>query len=483
MLMKINSNRLSQTFLVWALAIAALLVFAAVSIVFFSGRAPEAHAAGGTALKGWAWSNTIGWISFNSSNPNAGGGNYSVKEASDGTLSGHAWSSSIGWISFNSSDVSGCPSGVCVAKVQSNGDITGWARVLSANGSGGWSGWISFSGTVRGGGSYGAKQSSGGSWSDFAWGNNVVGWIGFSGTINGKKYCVSTNDSCSTLTTQPLITKFKATPPSVSSGTSATLVWTSLHTSKCSASGAWSGALASGGSQTVTPSTTSSYKLTCTGTAGGSVTKTTSITVYNLPSASISYSPTNNSVSWKCGGNGTNITKVKVENATGGTVVRKTPDTQTVNGSFTPSTLGTHTLFCTNKNGTTQTTSAVLKWGLSVFPPMVKKGTSVPVTLKWSVKGIKSLTGQSCAINRSANNRNVHGRDIMKEVGKLKKSESIQSILGNHPMIMGSYTDNKSANNKSGTYTFNHQTAYSLSCGGKTLKTVFVNIVPQYSSF
>ncbi len=166
-----------------------------------------AHAASGsTNLEGYAWSSTIGWISFNSNNQNSGGGSYAVSESSTGALSGYAWSPNIGWVSFNSSDVSGCPSGSCAAQVQSNGNVTGWARAIAApaagSDAGGWGGWIELSGV---------KQSSNGAWSGYAWGGGsatqtdpngittgVIGWVNFSGVTTS-----ATVPKTGTLTASP----------------------------------------------------------------------------------------------------------------------------------------------------------------------------------------------------------------------------------------------------------------------------------------
>jgi len=59
-------------------------------------------------LSGWAWSDNIGWISFNSTNTNDAT-DYGVNENPDGTLVGYAWSSNIGWIQFGG--LSGFPNG------------------------------------------------------------------------------------------------------------------------------------------------------------------------------------------------------------------------------------------------------------------------------------------------------------------------------------------------------------------------------------
>jgi hypothetical protein len=68
-------------------------------------------------------------------------------------------------------------------------------------------------------------------------------------------------------------------PTAVTVGGSATLSWSSVNTSACSASGSWSGALPASGSQTVTPTSAGSYTymLSCSG-SGGSNTNSVALT-------------------------------------------------------------------------------------------------------------------------------------------------------------------------------------------------------------
>ena len=56
-------------------------------------------------------------------------------------------------------------------------------------------------------------------------------------------------------------------PSTITVGSSATLTWVGINVSACMASGSWSGAQSTSGSQTVTPSAvgTDTYTLTCTG--------------------------------------------------------------------------------------------------------------------------------------------------------------------------------------------------------------------------
>jgi hypothetical protein len=182
-------------------------------------------------ISGWAWSDNIGWISFNNITDGSAI-NYGVRiSTSTGKFSGYAWSDNIGWISFNRSDTGPppeedpCPDGSCIAKLEhvnqlgfSNVNVIGWARALSACPSdtdgdgdlfndpcqstdenvGGWSGWIKFnhgsSNEV-----YVDADPDGDNLAEFhgfAWSDQVVGWISFNceeGGSGGGNIC-STSD-------------------------------------------------------------------------------------------------------------------------------------------------------------------------------------------------------------------------------------------------------------------------------------------------
>jgi len=148
-------------------------------------------------VSGWAWSNNIGWISFNSRNcdPNGNGTfegtaegapahcpstgtsiAYAVSVAADGNLIGHAWSQNIGWIDFD--PVGPYPATPNhSARVDNPGlatsTVSGWARVL-AHGDG-WDGWINMRGP-----NYGVTVDfTINEFSGWAWSNMVTGWISF----------------------------------------------------------------------------------------------------------------------------------------------------------------------------------------------------------------------------------------------------------------------------------------------------------------
>ncbi len=59
-----------------------------------------------------------------------------------------------------------------------------------------------------------------------------------------------------------------ASPTSIISGQSSTLTWSSTDATSCTASNGWSGALGTSGSQTISPTATTTYTLACSGTGG-----------------------------------------------------------------------------------------------------------------------------------------------------------------------------------------------------------------------
>ncbi len=145
--------------------------------MFALAPSAESQASGGT-VAGYAWSDTIGWISLNCSNHSSCGTvSYGLQVDADGVLSGKAWSENIGWVSADITDLLGCPDGGCSARFEGD-ELTGWLKALSGGSSqsGGWDGFISLSGSSP---SYGPTLSSG-TFSGYAWGDTNVGWIDFS---------------------------------------------------------------------------------------------------------------------------------------------------------------------------------------------------------------------------------------------------------------------------------------------------------------
>ncbi len=80
-------------------------------------------------------------------------------------------------------------------------------------------------------------------------------------------------------TTSPLPTvSLSASPLSITSGQSSTLTWSSTNATSCTASGGWTGAKSTSGTQSVSPTINTTYTLTCTG-SGGSASQSVTVTV------------------------------------------------------------------------------------------------------------------------------------------------------------------------------------------------------------
>lgn len=253
---------------------------------FFSPTHVEASATDN--LSGYAWSENIGWISFNCTDTGTCATSpYGVTVSATGALSGYAWSENIGWVSFNAGDVSGCPSGTCAPSFDKiSGNVTGWAKALSAGG--GWDGFISLSGI-----NYGVSVS-GCAWGGWAWGSDVVGWVSFGGANGGT--VTGTGNACKG---NPPTLTFGANPTSVYAGATSTLTWTVTGTAdSCWASGAWTGWKAfSPGAHTevvTVGSSTATYSIECwnSGASSGIQNAVVTVTAAPAPGLTLSASPT-----------------------------------------------------------------------------------------------------------------------------------------------------------------------------------------------
>jgi len=253
-------------------------------LIDISVSAPNLVKAAPMPLTGYAWSSEMGWISFS-------GSTYGVSEEStNGNLSGYAWSSNLGWISFEASHVSGCPTGPCAPRVDSSGEVRGWARACAAftdklncsgpldPNAGGWDGFIALKGTAQDGSSYGVTQDASCNWSGFAWGSDALGAISMRGiAADGSSYSVS-------CTLVPPTATLSANPATINSGDSSTLSWSSTDATSCVAAGGFStGGNTSGSDSTGPLSATQNYAVTCTG-PGGSDTANATVTVSSPPS-------------------------------------------------------------------------------------------------------------------------------------------------------------------------------------------------------
>ncbi len=79
-------------------------------------------------------------------------------------------------------------------------------------------------------------------------------------------------------TTQPVAVSFTLSPTTVSAGEKVTLVWSSSGATSCTAGVGWSGTKALSGSESLTPTNSTSYSLTCSNTATSS-TRNANVTV------------------------------------------------------------------------------------------------------------------------------------------------------------------------------------------------------------
>lgn len=158
----------------------------------------------------------------------------------------------------------------------------------------------------------------------------------------------------------PPTVSISAQPSSVVAGDSATLTWASAYATSCKAAGAWSGTLATSGSQSITPLVAGSftYSLTCTG-IGGSTTASAPLTVIPAPPTVRLSVSTNNAYA----GQPIVLTWLALS-VTSCTASGDWSGQQTTSGSDTitttaPATL-TYTLACTGPKGSASSSVAVV---------------------------------------------------------------------------------------------------------------------------
>jgi hypothetical protein len=157
-------------------------------------------------LSGYAWSSTIGWLSFNSSD----GSTVQISTTTPclttaACITGYAWSSNIGWVKFGGlagQQVNSTITATDATVNMSTGAVSGWARAIAGVGrTDGWDGWIELADSGAN-----AKHSSGtggvtflpstNKFTGYAWGSDVVGWLSFSNTdSNGSTTAVTVGSS------------------------------------------------------------------------------------------------------------------------------------------------------------------------------------------------------------------------------------------------------------------------------------------------
>lgn len=219
----------------------------------------NANLASASNVYGSAWSEGVGWISFNScsspascnssSNPSHG---VTLDMGTD-RVSGTAWNNNIGLISFNPNDWGKCPpnaSGCNLASFENNWGSGGWARAVSVvNGAsdkentGGWDGWISLGNNnfynanidkntninisspgFSSGNFFTIDSGSNGYW----WGSDVVGWIDLN-PAGGQPYDANNGGVFVTDLEQDIVLEGN---PYVLAGNTTSLTWTAKNTFK-----------------------------------------------------------------------------------------------------------------------------------------------------------------------------------------------------------------------------------------------------------
>ena len=259
-----------------------------------------------TALNGYVWSDTIGWISMNCTNTGTCGTlPYAVTiDTSTKLLSGYAWSDNIGWVQFGG--LASFPSGPNGNALISGNALVGWIKAIGAVPADGWDGWISLScqntgtcGTVN----YGVNVGFG-TMSGYAWGGTVVGWtdwsnVTFTGACTAKYACsadhlssIATDQWCGTTPTVCAASDIckdvnglcglrdpqgtlNITKTKVRKGGTTGLSWNVLYANTCTVSGTNGDTWTPSSSTAVTTSAiqnTTTYTLSCTPVGGGAST-------------------------------------------------------------------------------------------------------------------------------------------------------------------------------------------------------------------
>ena len=190
-------------------------------------------------------------------------------------------------------------------------------------------------------------------------------------------------------------TSLSASPTTITNGNSTTLTWSSTDATSCTSGGFATGG-ATSGSATVSPSTTTTYTVSCTGSGGTtSGTQTVTVNPAATPTASLSASPTSvgsggaSTLTWSsanassCTGSG-----FATGNATSGSV--------TVN----PLSTTAYSISCTGAGGTANSSATVTvvpaaTASLTASPTSVTSGGSS--TLTWSSTNATSCTGTGFA--------------------------------------------------------------------------------------
>ena len=186
--------KLNRRFVYIVLAGVFVLLLAVLAFFNFQKDNKIARAGISDNVRGFAWSENIGWISFNCTNDSTCGTvDYGVNiDQATGNFSGYAWSSNIGWVSFEgtapdyafNTNCPSCTSANNCAACYSPADnkIYGWGKVLAL----GDDGWLKMTddSVVFWNGKGVKINPANGDFYGWAWNGNAtagtgIGWVSF----------------------------------------------------------------------------------------------------------------------------------------------------------------------------------------------------------------------------------------------------------------------------------------------------------------
>src|SRR3989344_5425397 len=182
---------------------------------------------------------------------------------------------------------------------------------------------------------------------------NIVG----NGATTVTRSMVVTISSASTLTIN-----LSANPTSINTGQSSTLTWSTTNATSCSASGGWSCGKSTSGSESVSPGSTTTYTLNCSGPSGNdSRSVTVTVSAVAAPTVNLSANPTSintgqsSTLTWST----TNATSCSASGGWSGG--KSTSGSESVS----PGSTTTYTLNCSGPSG-----SASRDVTVTVLPPV-----------------------------------------------------------------------------------------------------------------
>jgi len=215
-------------------------------------------------------------------------------------------------------------------------------------------------------------------------------------TANGPQGLITATQTVTVggATQGPQIIRFEASPLTIAPGQSSTLSWTTSGASTVNISGV--GTVAANGSTQVSPTQTTTYTLTATGTDGRSVTSPITVTVSSgaIPQVVtfVANPPTIDpgaatQLCWQVSGVG--ITNITISPGVGSNL--NANDCATVR----PSTTTTYTLTATNASGTIQANATVTVGQIRILSftsdPVFSQKAGDPVTLSWKTENTNSV--------------------------------------------------------------------------------------------